>query len=163
MDEVLDHAPPIEAIEKEVEVNSILNVVPRTTKPHRGIYTSGYAKKCYELMRNHGMSPTEVAAELGISRRIIYYWAKDTAKEEFVEAFERGMTAYQAYHEKLLRNLITGKVKGSAPIQLQSNARRFRSDWGETVKNEVKVTNAAEGMSKEELDKQVISLLQKKR
>ena len=115
-----------------------------------------HPKMIVKLMEK-GLSITQCAAKMGVARETIHGWAKDPSKPEFMEAFRMAKTLSEAYHEQLLEDIITGKIKGNVIGQMYRMKCRFRDRYLETKKMEIEDSRSKQ-MTEEELDKRIAML-----
>ncbi len=112
-----------------------------------------------------GLSLTQIADKLEVSKDTLERWARDKKKhKEFAKVFEKGKTAWQAYHETLLQKMITGQdgKYASAEITAQQFVLKtqFKSEW--TEKSEAKLeVNHVGRLSDDQLEQQILNLLSK--
>lgn len=120
-------------------------------------YQKDFAKKFYDYCCQ-GYSPARIAFLLGTTRKQLLTWYNDPRYNEFIAAWDRGREAYQAYHEALLDEMITGKRKAAAPAIAAQQYRlrtQFKEDWSD--KQESKVTISDESTPEQFTDEQLIS------
>ncbi len=112
-----------------------------------------------------GLSLTQIADKLGVSKEQLERWSRDKKKhKEFANIFDKGKTAWQAYHETLLQKMITGEdgKYASAEITAQQFVLKtqFKSEW--TEKSEAKLeVNHVGRLSDDQLEQQILNLLSK--
>ena len=109
-----------------------------------------------------GLDFAQISHEMAIPEEYLLKWARDDRKKEFGRAYEAGRTACEAYHSKLLDEMIHGKATQAA---LQTQFKRlqtlFPERWNVATKQEVKLEDPYSSLSEEELNKRIGSLLKK--
>lgn len=109
-----------------------------------------------------GLDFAQISHEMQIPEETLLKWAKDDRKKEFGRAFDAGKTACEAYHSKLLDEMILGKATQAA---LQTQFKRlqtlFPERWNVATKSEVKVEDPYSQLSEQELNQRIMGLLKK--
>lgn len=85
-----------------------------------------------------GASKAEVAADLGCSYQTFLNWQQ--ANPEFLEAVKDGEKLSQAWWEKLGRQGASGVVPVNPTVYIFNMKNRFKDDWSDTTKQEVKAS-----------------------
>lgn len=75
-------------------------------------YRPEYCERVIQLGRD-GKDKTQIAAELGISKKTLYNWID--ANPEFLHAIEQSVTLHKAYWIDILQKQAMGTINGSAP------------------------------------------------
>lgn len=111
-----------------------------------------------------GLSLVQISDTLGIPKDTMERWSRDKARhKEFSKAFEQGKTAWQAYHETLLQDMISGKSGkkyASAEISAQQFVLKtqFKSEWTEKTDQKIEI-NHVNTLTDEQLEQQILSLM----
>lgn len=100
-------------------------------------YRKEYCEKVLALMAE-GASKAEVSAELGCSFQTFLNWQQ--AHPEFLDAVKQGEKLSQAWWEKLGRQGASGAVPVNPTMFIFNMKNRFRDEWSDTTKQEVKAT-----------------------
>lgn len=151
------------------ESNTLL-VEPEKKRPRgrpKGLSTTsakGIAGRFLEMCKQ-GLSLTQIADKLEIPRETLEAWSRDKrGHREFVKVFQKGKTAWQAYHETLLQKMITGEDGKYAAAEISAQRfvleTQFKAEW--QVKSEAKIeVNHVGRLSDEQLEQQILNLLSK--
>lgn len=133
-----------------------------------GYRTAHSALKPFLDLCSKGYSLTQISAELNIPKENLLAWSVSKNKNDqgFVKAFKQGQTLWQAYHENLLKTMISGedgKKYASAEISAQQFILKtqFKDSWTEkqdTTKIEI---NNVSRLSDDQLEQQILHLLSK--
>jgi hypothetical protein len=113
-----------------------------------------------------GLSLVQISDTLGIPKETMEKWSRDKVRhKEFSKAFEQGKTAWQAYHETLLQDMISGKSGkkyASAEISAQQFVLKtqFKSEWQEKTDTKIEV-NHINQLTDDQLEQQILMLLNK--
>lgn len=125
-------------------------------------YSKQRANEFYELCLQ-GLDLAQCAHQMQVTEEVIMKWAKDDRKKEFGRAYDAGKTACEAYHSKLLDDMILGKATQAA---LQTQFKRlqtlFPDRWNVATKSEVKIEDPYAEMTDKELDLRLSSLIKKR-
>lgn len=127
-------------------------------------YTKDVPGKFYDFCCK-GYSPARIAFMLGTTRKQLLSWYNDPQKYDFIAAWDRGKEAYQAYHEKLLDEMITGERSATAPAIAAQQYRlrtQFKEDWSDKQETKLTVTDEAPKYTPEQLASQILAKLQNK-
>ena len=103
-------------------------------------------------MMGEGCSPTEVAAELGLSKKKFLECVNEDPNLN--EAFQLGLTKYEAWFEKVGKGLMLGKIQGKEGTWKTFGQKHF----GYSDKTEVTESKPTAHMTPEELDAYIASL-----
>jgi hypothetical protein len=113
-----------------------------------------------------GLSLVQIADKLNIGKDTLERWSRDKVRhKDFSKAFEQGKTAWQAYHETLLQDMISGKSGkkyASAEISAQQFVLKtqFKSEWTEKTDTKIEV-NHINQLTNDQLEQQILMLLGK--
>lgn len=91
-----------------------------------------------------GLTLTQIAEEMGADKQLLIKWSKDPLKYDWLNAWIRGRQACQAYHERLLDEMIkNGREYDAASKQLQKmRMERMFDDWKDRpTESNITVTN----------------------
>lgn len=113
-----------------------------------------------------GKTITIIAAHFETTEEQLIKWGTQDKKRypKLNSVWERGKTAFKAFHEDLLDQMIRGDFKAAAQ-NIASHERRlavYIDKWNLKQKSQVTVDNRYEAMSDEELDKEVNATLKRK-
>lgn len=118
-----------------------------------------------ELCRK-GLSLVQISDTLGVPKETMERWSRDKIRhKEFSKAFDLGKTAWQAYHETLLQDMISGKSGkkyASAEISAQQFVLKtqFKSEWTEKTDQKIEV-NHINQLTNDQLEQQILNLIGK--
>lgn len=109
-----------------------------------------------------GLDFAQISHEMGIPEHCLLEWSTDESKKEFSRACEAGRTACEAYHAKLLDEMIQGKATTAA---LQAQFKRlqtlFPDRWNVSTKQDVRIEDPYSTLSDDELNQRIGALLTK--
>lgn len=130
-------------------------------KRHRS-YSTKLDNEFFELA-SQGKSLTEIAYILEIPKKVLLTWSEDNRKGSFGKAFQAGKEACQAYHERLLSDMVTGVMEKVSAKQIDAQQFRlktlFAEDWAPIEKKEVNVIDESKKMTDQELNERLGALL----
>lgn len=105
-------------------------------------------------MGQDGKSDTQMAAAIGVPKRVMYGWAKSGKHPEFKYALELALTYAQSVWEDVGQKGSKGMLKDfSAPAWTFNMKNRYRSDYKDTI--DTNVTSVAKEMTDAELDEAI--------
>ena len=117
---------------------------------------------CYDLKErmSQGQSDVEVAAAWKMSKQTLRNLIKDPRNLELREAFEAGLTAYEAYFEIIGKEIMLGQhEKAKDNVWKQFMQTKFK--WSD--KSEVKEVTATTSMSDDEINDYIKIALEKRK
>ena len=121
------------------------------------LITTDIISTVLHLMAN-GSTPTEVAAKLGMSKKTLARHVK--TNEALQEAYELGLTQFEASLEGIGRDLMLGKIQGKDNVW-KMFMHRYGEGWAD--KTEIKdTTSNINDLSDEELQSRIKSLTTEK-
>ena len=113
-------------------------------------------------MGRAGLSVTQMAAKLGVSRRSLVNWRKDDFMYPgFGEAMEKALTEAENHWESIGQAGIMGAIpKWHAIAWIYMMKARFKDRWQDHVKQDINLTRTdAQDMTAKELDAKVKDIL----
>lgn len=107
-----------------------------------------------------GKTLTMIAHELDVTKEDFFRWKEDPRKNEFKNAFDKGMIACQAFHEARLQGLIREGQSGAAKEQREYMAVLF-DDWKKNNDTTLTIDDKRSKMSNNELIDEFVKLASK--
>lgn len=144
-------------------IDDSLNTPKKKGRPKSTTTSKAVAPRFLALCKE-GLSLTQISAKLEVPRETFERWYRERKHNtEFAKAFEQGKTAWQAYHETLLQEMISGSRHSSAAeISAQQFVLRtqFRSEWTDKQDAKVEVSHVTK-LTDNQLEEQILNLLNK--
>lgn len=120
---------------------------------------------CQEIidLASEGKSITQIAAIWGVSKKTIERWVSDTSNIAFSDAYDKALTACEAYWEREGQIGIRGlNPKFNLPGWQFLMKSRFKKDWTESSIQKVEKINDYSTMSNDEINEAIRGLLAQK-
>lgn len=138
---------------------------PKNSGTNKSKSSKSISNDFLELCRN-GLSLVQISDKLGVPKETMERWSRDKVRhKDFAKAFELGKTAWQAYHETLLQDMISGKSGrkyASAEISAQQFVLKtqFKSEWTEKTDQKIEI-NHINSLTNDQLEQQIMNLMGK--
>lgn len=129
---------------------------------HRG-YSPKLDNEFFELAEQ-GKFLSEIAYILQIPKETLQAWSLDTKKKaSFVKAFNASKEACEAFHERLLHDMVQGRIPKVSAKQIDAQQfilkTRFAEEWAPVEKKELNIHDDSSRLSDDELKLKLANLL----